>query len=172
MSESSNDKNSNVVEKLLDGSELSTKISSKAIENLRSYMSKTLDSVDDNGNISLDKIMNNTTQNMGNAAAELCGLIFQEKAKLETMEDLYRKKRKEIYELTMNTRYAWSPTQKGVEIMVDGDQTLSTIKRKVEIQRLYVELLGQYQECIRYYPRNAQTLINIASYGKEIGQIL
>lgn len=157
---------------MLKSSELRANVTNEQIKKLRDFMMFYLDSTDDEGKISLDKIMNNATYNMGEAAAEICGLIFQEKLKLEKFEDEYRRKRREVYEATMNTRYAWTPTTKGVEIMVEGDETLSKIKHNMEKQRLYIEFLTDCQEAIRYYPRNAQSLINIASYGKEIGQIL
>ena len=157
---------------MLQNSELRKHVENKEIKKLRDFMMFYLDSTDDEGKISLDKIMNNATYNMGEAAAEICGLLFQEKLKLETYEDEYRRKKREVYETTMNTRYAWSPTSEGVRIMVDGDEQLSEIKHNMEKQRLYIEFLTQCQEAIRYYPRNAKALIDVASYGKEIGQLL
>ena len=67
---------------------------------------------------------------------------------------------------------AWTPTNEGVRIMVEGDEDISTLKKKMETQRLYVEMLANAQETVRYYPRNAQCLVNVATYGKEIGKIL
>ena len=157
---------------MIKDSSLGKNLVNEQIKKLREFMMFYTDSTDDNGDVDLDKILHNSAYNMGEAAVELCGLIFQEKLKLEKFEDEYRKMRRQIYETTMNTRYAWTPTQKGVEIMVEGDETLSTLKNKMEKQRLYVDFLTQCQETVRYYPKNAQCLINVASYGKEIGKIL
>jgi predicted SpoU family rRNA methylase len=84
----------------------------------------------------------------------------------------YRKAKKAKYEETMNTRMGWSPTNEGVRIMVEGDDSISELKKKLEKQRLYVEMLANAQEIVRYYPRNAQSLVNVATYGKEIGKII
>lgn len=152
--------------------ELGKLLTNDQIKNLRKFMTETLDSTKDNGEPDLEKILYNATYNMGEGAVEIAGLLFQEKVKLENLEDAYRKAKKAKYEETMNTRMAWTPTNEGVRIMVEGDDDISTLKKKMETQRLYVEMLSNAQETVRYYPRNAQCLINVATYGKEIGKIL
>ena len=153
-------------------SALRSEITNEQIKKLREFMMFYTDGTDDNGEIDYEKIIHNANFNMGEAAVDINGLIFQEKLKLEKFEDEYRKLRRDVYEKTMNTRYAWTPTQKGVEIMVDGDETLSTIKHKMEKQRLYVEFLTQCQETIRYYPRNMNCMVNAINAGIEHGQLV
>lgn len=151
---------------------LSANVTNEQIKKLRDFMMFYLDSTDDKGNIDLEKIIHNSTYNMGEAIVQINGLIFQEKIKLENYEDMYRKKRKELYENTMNTRYAWTPTSKGVEIMVDGDENMSGIKSKMEKQRLYVEFLTQCQEAMRYYPRNVDCLVHAVNTCVEFGKLV
>lgn len=147
-------------------------ITNEQIKNLRAFLTQTLDSTKPNGEPDMEKILYNATYNMGEGAVEIAGLLFQEKVKLENLEDAYRKAKKAKYEETMNTRMGWSPTNEGVRIMVEGDETISDLKKKLEKQRLYVEMLANAQEIVRYYPRNAQSLVNVATYGKEIGKII
>ena len=157
---------------MIKENKLNNLIEDDEIKKLRDFLVETLDSTGEDGLPSLEKIKYNATFNMGEGAAEIGTLVFQEKNKLETMEDEYRVARRIKYEKIMNDRMAFNPTSEGVRIMVDGDPMLSSQKKELENQRLYVELLVSMQETIRYYPRNAQHLINVATFGKDIGKIL
>lgn len=157
---------------MIKDSKLNNLIADEEIRKLRDFLAETLDSTGEDGLPSLEKIKYNATFNMGEGAVDIGTLLFQEKNKLETMEDEYRVAKREKYENIMNERMAFNPTSEGVRIMVDGDPILSKKKLELENQRLYVELLVSMQETIRYYPRNAQHLINVATFGKDIGRIL
>lgn len=150
-------------------SELNKEIENKHIKNLRDYFMRTLDSTDDNGNYDLDKMINNAAVNMGEAGIQLCGLLFQEKLKLRTLEEAYNKKKSEVYTHISENRLTWQPTSKGVEILVDGDPALSVIRKEYENQKLYVAFLEQCQEHVRYYPRNVKDIVDAARYGMETG---
>lgn len=150
-------------------SELNKEIENKHIKNLRDYFMRTLDSTDDNGNYDLDKMINNAAVNMGEAGIQLCGLLFQEKLKLRTLEEAYNKKKSEVYTHISENRLNWQPTSKGVEILVDGDPALSVIRKEYENQKLYVAFLEQCQEHVRYYPRNVKDIVDAARYGMETG---
>ncbi len=139
------------------------------IRNLRDYFMKTLDCTDDNGDYDLGKMINNAAINMGEAGIELCGLLLQEKMKLRTLEENYNQKRRVVYKDLCETRMGWQPTQRGVDIMVDGDAELSDIRKEFENQKLYVEFLEQCQEQVRYFPRNVKDIVDASKYGMETG---
>ncbi|MCQ2123276.1 MAG: hypothetical protein MJZ25_03745 [Fibrobacter sp.] len=147
-------------------------LNNEQIKRLREFMMETLDSNDENGRPDLQKIMYNATYNMGEGAMEIGGLILQEKIKLEELEDTLRKTRKQIYEETMHTRLPFNPNAEGVKTMVDGNETISSLTMKVNKQKAYIEFLGNCQEAIRYYPRNANSLVTVANYGREHGMII
>lgn len=157
---------------MIKDSKLNNLLEDEEIKKLRAFVIDTLDSTGEDGLPSLEKIKYNATYNMGEGAAEIGSILYQEKNKLETMEDEYRVARKTKYERIMNERMAFNPTSEGVRIMVDGDPALSKQKKELENQRLYVEFLTNMQETIRYYPRNAQHLINVATFGKDIGKLM
>lgn len=148
---------------------LGAKIENEEIKKLRDFFMFYLDSTDDEGKVDLNKIINNATYNMGEAGLQLCGVIFQEKLKLRSFEEIYKKKRSEVYTFISENRLTWQPTQKGVEILVEGDPKLSEVRKQYENQKLYVEFLEQCQEKIRYYPRNAKDIVDMAKYGMETG---
>jgi hypothetical protein len=148
---------------------LGAKIENEEIKKLRDFFMFYLDSTDDEGKVDLNKIINNATYNMGEAGLQLCGVIFQEKLKLRSFEEIYKKKRSEVYTFISENRLTWQPTQKGVEILVEGDPKLSEVRKQYENQKLYVEFLEQCQEQIRYYPRNAKDIVDMAKYGTETG---
>lgn len=151
--------------------ELEHRITNKQVQTLRDWIMFYLDSTNDKGQIDLDKIINNATYNMGEAAAEIGGLILQEKLKLKTYERAYDEARAKVYETTMSTRYAWPVTKDGAEIMINGDANLNEIKYKRDKQSLYVEFLMQCQEHIRYYARNAKAMVDMAKFGQETGML-
>jgi hypothetical protein len=139
------------------------------IKTLRDYFMKTLDCTDEHGDYDLGKMINNAAINMGEAGIELCGLLLQEKLKLRTFEETFNQKRRAVYKDICENRMAWQPTQKGIEIMVDGDSELSDIRKEYENQKLYVEFLEQCQEQVRYFPRNVKDIVDAAKYGMETG---
>jgi len=147
-------------------------IDDEEIKKLRDFMTQTLKSTDDKGKPDMERIRDNSAFNMGDNAFEITGLLFQESIKLETMEAQLRELMGVKYDTLMNTRLGWSPTNEGIRIMLEGDEDVSKLMLEVAKQRLYVKLLSTSQEIIRFYPKNAQCLINVASYGKEIGKIL
>lgn len=142
------------------------------LKRIRAYLMQTLDSTDDNGQPDLEKIMYNATYNMGEGAIQIGGLLLQEQIKLDELEQQERELRKKIYEETMTTRMAFTPTNEGVKTMVNGDATLSALTSKIARQKYYIEFLRAAQENVRYYPRNAKALIEVATFGKEIGKII
>lgn len=153
-------------------STISKLVTDEQVRKVRDFLMKTLDSVNEKGEPDLEKILYNATYNMGHAAIEIAGLVMQEKLKLESLQKQYRERRKVVYEETMTTRMGWTPTQGGVQTMLDGDENLSTLKSKIDRQTEYIEFLRAAQEQIRYYPRNAKALIEVATFGKEIGKII
>jgi hypothetical protein len=156
---------------MVPNSELRKAITNPKVQKLRDWLMFYLDSTNDDGKIDLDKIINNATYNMGEAAAEIGGLIFQEKLKLKQYERAYDEARAKVYEATMSTRYAWPVTKDGAEIMVNGDVDLNKIKYDMDKQKLYVEFLMQSQENIRYYARNAKAMVDMAKFGQETGML-
>lgn len=151
--------------------ELVHRITNGEVKKLHKWIMFYLDSTNKEGKIDLDKIINNATYNMGEAAAEIGGLILQEKLKLKTYERAYDEARAKVYETTMSTRYAWPVTKDGAEIMINGDVKLNDIKYQRDKQSLYVEFLLQCQEHIRYYARNAKAMVDMAKFGQETGML-
>ena len=139
------------------------------IKTLRNYFMKTLDCTDEHGDYDLGKMINNASINMGEAGIELCGLLLQEKLKLRTFEETFNQKRRAVYTDICENRMKRQPTQKGIEIMVDGDAKLSEVRKEYENQKLYVEFLEQCQEQVRYFPRNVKDIVDAAKYGMETG---
>lgn len=156
---------------------------------VRDFLSKTLDSTNDDGEPDLRKIVYNGTYNMGAAAIELAGLVMQEKLKLESLVRRHREKKARVLERLHNTRMGWAPSNAEVNILaegntetgIDGDTdeergmdrtSLSELQSKIDRQQEYIEFLKAAQEQIRYYPRNAKALVDAYQFGVEIGKII
>lgn len=167
--------------------DLNAQISNISIKKVRDFLLQSLDSTDDNGEPDLKKIIHNATYNMGEVAIEIGGLIMQERLKRDGIAKQLREKRSEAYQELQTTRMGWTPTQSGIQIMLDGStdverdengvplkdaHSVSELTSMLARQDDYIDFLKAAQEQIRYYPKNAKYLVDISNVGREIGKLI
>lgn len=157
---------------MIKDSALAKQLTNKEIQKLREFMMFYMDSTDEEGEVDLGKIINNAAYNMGEAAVQIAGVIYQEKLKLDNMENLVKKARKAALEKLKESKMGWIPNAKETDIMVEGEDNVIQLSHDLVKQKLYIEFLTQCQVKIREYPMAAASLVKVASYGKEIGKIL
>lgn len=148
-------------------------LSDPRVKKMRDFLSQVTDSTDDQGRPDLEKIISNGTYNIdASITGDITILILQEKIKLANLKSVYAKKKHAVYLEKQNSRYGFVPSNEGMRIMVDGDDTIADLNCKIERQELYIEFLEKCEKRVIAYKYGTDSIVEAAKLGKDTGKIL
>ena len=151
-------------------SDLPQFIDNDTVKKLSRWMKSKLETKDDSGKFDIEKMIHNATYNIGDALIEANGLVFQEQLKYDEMEGKYKEARAEKFDAMMNQRLKYEKTKDSVDLMLDGEASISAQKTALNKQKHYIENLKAFAEQVRYYPKNIDTIIQLHTIAIEAGK--